>query len=79
MMTSSSSTGAGWNSPKAAMAAMGALAEVFDMTEVAGDENLPVEDLSDDELDQVGGGNGGNGGVGSSSPGKIIGGTTGCG
>ena len=61
------------------MAAMGALAEVFDMTEVAGDENLPVEDLSDDELDQVGGGNGGNGGVGSSSPGKIIGGTTGCG
>lgn len=45
------------------------------MTDVPGDENLPVEDLSDHELEDVRGGNGGA----DSSPGKIIGGTTGCG
>ena len=40
----------------AAMAAPAAEADFFEMTEVPGDENLPVEDLSDDELEDVGGG-----------------------
>ena len=49
--------------PEEAAATATSPAGPFEMTDVPGDENLPVEDLSDHELEDARGGNGGNGPV----------------